>query len=187
MYAIRELETHELPGNNRPSPSADEVLDWVRLVLDISLQRFEGSGGGRTASAWMEGYSAARVLRDRDAALVLCFAAPAPLLLGPEPVVARALCAWELGQDWSTHLGGTLGSPAMEMLQAIHRRRPGAFNEALYAALIAHRERYDDRECDGHTDGWIALIPLGLCCLASDVGIPIEVESPYIPRSLIEG
>jgi hypothetical protein len=40
----------------------------------------------------------------------------------------------------------------------------------------------DHRE---HAHGVLALGPLGLACLAHDRGIPIEVESPYIPKWIV--
>ena len=185
-----------------------EWMACIARICEVAVGLFRGSGEGRTAPAWMQGYAAARILRDRNAALALAQTAPAPYpgegerYDGHRSEIARALCAWELGKDWSDPLHAayfkvmtpsvsarystSVGWPILDMLLAVHRCRPDAFNEALYAALTGHREI-----CEAEGTGWqpaarLALVPLGLCCLASDQGIPIDVESPYIPAWLIQ-
>jgi len=186
--------------------------DWrgcVERICALGVALFSGRGEGRTAPAWMQAYAAARILRDRPAALALSkglldpFPGEGEAYDGHRAEIARALCVWELGGDWSEPLHNayfkvmtptvsarhatSVGWPLLDMLLALHRRRPDAFNEALYAVLAGHREL-----CEVEGGGWrpsslVALVPLGLCCLASDQGIPIDVESPYIPAWLIEG
>ncbi len=68
------------------------------------------------------------------------------------------------------------------------------FNEVLEATLLAHRSfwtrapRKDDFTDDRreHPQGFLALPALGLSCLAHDRGIPIEIESPYIPAWVVK-
>ena len=43
----------------------------------------------------------------------------------------------------------------------------------------------EDNSMDGY--GFIAWGPLALSCLAYDAGIPIEVESDYLPLRLLHG
>ncbi len=84
-----------------------------------------------------------------------------------------------------------------EILLAIrlHEAEARSFNDALERALLAHRAFWtqpatpddftEDRRED--PDGFLALAPLGLACLAHDRGIPIDVESDYIPRWIVRG
>jgi hypothetical protein len=84
---------------------------------------------------------------------------------------------------------------AAEIMLAIrlHEGEPGKFNEALEQALLEHRKFWsvspaNPRDIDNRPedpDGFLALGPLGLACLAHDRGIPIEVESPYIPSWIV--
>jgi hypothetical protein len=61
------------------------------------------------------------------------------------------------------------------------------FNEALVDALRWHKVYWsadDDRAIN--SDGLVALGPLAIACLARDQGFPIEVESEYLPKALLE-
>lgn len=62
------------------------------------------------------------------------------------------------------------------------------FNDALFQALEWHRSywtRTPERARD--CDGYIALAPLAMTCLAHEMGVPVEVESEYIPQGLVDG
>jgi len=188
-------------------PEADYAA-WLQRGLELALALFQGDSDDRTAPAWMKGFAISHILRNRDAALKLCANLPTPFPGEGElydvyrAEIAHGLCAWETGEDWSAPLTDAyfrvrtpsqnpqfakrVGWPTVDMLLAVHRRKPGAFNEALYAVLMGHREIYGDAENNWRAVGGIALVPLGICCIASDLGFPIEVESPYIPRWLIE-
>ncbi|WJV46468.1 immunity 49 family protein [Streptomyces flavofungini] len=61
------------------------------------------------------------------------------------------------------------------------------FSPALEEALKLHRAYWtlsEDRKAD--IDGSIALGPLAIACLAYDGKLPIEVESDYLPKHLLE-
>ncbi|GGR69527.1 hypothetical protein GCM10010252_04470 [Streptomyces aureoverticillatus] len=61
------------------------------------------------------------------------------------------------------------------------------FSPALEEALKLHRAYWtlsEDREAD--IDGSIALGPLAIACLAYDAKFPIEVESDYVPKHLLQ-
>jgi hypothetical protein len=72
-----------------------------------------------------------------------------------------------------------------DVLERLAKDDAKGFQEALYAALVAHRNfwgRPDEVEAD---PGWIAWGVTGLACLAHDRGWPLEIESEYMPASLI--
>lgn len=78
--------------------------------------------------------------------------------------------------------------PPMKLFYYFTQRDAAAFNDALVEALELHREYWtatEERVRD--SDGFIALAPLALACLARDAGMPIEVTSEYLPRYLLEG
>ncbi|WP_406016659.1 immunity 49 family protein [Streptomyces sp. NBC_00984] len=61
------------------------------------------------------------------------------------------------------------------------------FNSALNDALRWHKEYWsaaEERATDA--EGLVALGPLAVACLAHDAGFPLEIESEYLPRSLLE-
>ncbi|MFE0131722.1 immunity 49 family protein [Streptomyces sp. NPDC059037] len=61
------------------------------------------------------------------------------------------------------------------------------FNEALADALNWHKSYWtEDEERRGSSTGLVALGPLAITCLAYDADLPIEVESEYLPKHLIE-
>lgn len=67
------------------------------------------------------------------------------------------------------------------------RQDHDGFNEALVEALTLHKEYWTktpDRA--DSAKGFVALGPLAVACLAHDSGFPIEVESEYLPRALLE-
>ncbi|MFF2652563.1 immunity 49 family protein [Streptomyces sp. NPDC058045] len=66
------------------------------------------------------------------------------------------------------------------------RRDHEGFNEALVEALQHHKEYWtaaEDRERS--VEGYLALGPLAIACLAYDAGFPVEVESEYLPQHLL--
>ncbi|MFF4181957.1 immunity 49 family protein [Streptomyces sp. NPDC001691] len=61
------------------------------------------------------------------------------------------------------------------------------FSEALTQAVQLHREYWTDgEERREDLDGAVALAPLALACLAFDAGMPVEVESEYLPENLLD-
>jgi len=185
--------------------------DWLRCmerIRDVAMALFLGRACGRTAPNWMLGYAASRAIRDRESALVLAASAPIRFVGEDEDYdayraeIARALCAWELGQDWSPGLlaaqelslratvnidfAMTMGCPLLGMVLALRTCCPDAFNASLYASLAGHRE-VSVGSVSLEPASAIALVPLGLCCLASDIGIPMEVTSPYVPSRFVDG
>jgi hypothetical protein len=91
-----------------------------------------------------------------------------------------------------------IGGPQTDLLWSLMTALPGSpdgqagverFNKSLGIALDYHR-KYWDKEEDNKVrdaDGFLALPILGLASIAHDSEVPVEVESEYIPRALVEG
>jgi hypothetical protein len=76
--------------------------------------------------------------------------------------------------------------PPINLFYRFLRKDHEGFNQALVEALELHKQYWtadEDREKD--PEGRIALAPLAIACLAHDGGIPIEVESDYLPHHLL--
>lgn len=77
--------------------------------------------------------------------------------------------------------------PPINLFHRFVRKDEGGFNQALAEALELHKAYWtadEDRAKD--PDGRLALGPLAIACLAYDGGIPIEVESEYLPAHLLQ-
>ncbi|WP_330304169.1 MULTISPECIES: immunity 49 family protein [unclassified Streptomyces] len=77
--------------------------------------------------------------------------------------------------------------PPINLFYHFVRKDEEGFSPALVEALKLHKMYWtlnEDREAD--IDGTIALGPLAIACLAYDGGIPIEVESDYLPKHLLQ-
>ncbi|GAA1007197.1 immunity 49 family protein [Streptomyces thermogriseus] len=60
------------------------------------------------------------------------------------------------------------------------------FNQALVEALELHKSFWTgDEDREESVEGYLALGPLAIACLAFDAGFPITVESDYIPSQLL--
>ncbi|MFH9010290.1 immunity 49 family protein [Streptomyces sp. NPDC017943] len=76
--------------------------------------------------------------------------------------------------------------PPLELFQRCLRREAEQFNAALVDALTWHKEFWTANEARSLSgEGLVALAPLALACMAYDAGLPVEVESEYIPRALL--
>ncbi|WP_327227525.1 immunity 49 family protein [Streptomyces platensis] len=81
---------------------------------------------------------------------------------------------------------GKLLYPPMEMFHRFIRKDRDGFNRALANALQWHKQYWSDEERAFQISGLVALAPLAMACIAHDAGIPIEVESEYLPAVLIK-
>jgi hypothetical protein len=78
--------------------------------------------------------------------------------------------------------------PPIEMFYFLTQREDEKFNNSLANALELHKRFWTkDAERRNDPNGFIALGPLAIACLARDAGVPIEVESEYLPKHLLEG
>ncbi|MFP1625881.1 immunity 49 family protein [Streptomyces sp. 5K101] len=77
--------------------------------------------------------------------------------------------------------------PLLELFQLYLRRETEAFNKSLVTALTLHKEYWTGTEARSLSgDELIALAPLAIACMAYGAGMPIEVESEYLPKALLE-
>ncbi|GAB3716138.1 hypothetical protein GCM10027598_25650 [Amycolatopsis oliviviridis] len=78
--------------------------------------------------------------------------------------------------------------PPMEMFYLLTQREDAKFNESLANALELHKRYWTaDEERLRDPEGFVALGPLAIACLARDAGVTIEVESDYLPIHLLDG
>ncbi|MEV0370622.1 immunity 49 family protein [Streptomyces sp. NPDC050636] len=80
---------------------------------------------------------------------------------------------------------GKLVYPPMEMFHRIVRKDHASLNRVLVAALQWHKEYWSEEDRAATIPGLVALAPLAIACFAHDAGIPIEVESEYLPATLL--
>ncbi|MFI9064686.1 immunity 49 family protein [Streptomyces sp. NPDC053429] len=163
-----------------------------------------------TPGTWLTAFYLAVVCRERDRITALC-RVPLSLLrenrshfdefeyawidalqtywLGGDDL-GRKLVAAVDGADAETvttdpEAVGKLLYPPMEMFHRIVRADHDGFNRALTAALQWHKEYWSADGRATRVSGLVALAPLAMACFAHDAGIPIEVESDYLPSTLI--
>ncbi|MFG2308585.1 immunity 49 family protein [Streptomyces sp. NPDC048566] len=77
--------------------------------------------------------------------------------------------------------------PPINLFYHVVRRDEEGFSPALVEALKLHTAYWtlnEERAAD--IDGAVALGPLAIACRAYDGGIPIEVESDYLPKHLLQ-
>ncbi|GAA2480607.1 hypothetical protein GCM10023100_51670 [Actinocorallia cavernae] len=76
--------------------------------------------------------------------------------------------------------------PPLELFHHYLRREAGEFNATLADALTWHKEYWAANEARSRSgEGLVALAPLAVACMAYDAGMPVDVESEYIPRALL--
>lgn len=73
--------------------------------------------------------------------------------------------------------------PPINLFYQFFRHNTDGFNQALLEALEAHKAYWtDDDDREGSVEGYLALGPLAITCIAHDAGRPITVESDYLPE-----
>ncbi|MEC3979849.1 immunity 49 family protein [Amycolatopsis sp. H20-H5] len=78
--------------------------------------------------------------------------------------------------------------PPIELFYHLTQREDAKFNETLAEALELHKRFWTkEQERVNDPNGFVALGPLAVACLARDAGVAIEVESEYLPKHLLEG
>lgn len=99
--------------------------------------------------------------------------------------VARARELWKR-RTVAKKSAADIAAALLTVIEALVGGEAAAFNDALYRALVAHAKHWSKGDDILHARGWVALRHVGLACLALDRGIAIEIESPYLPRALVE-
>ncbi|WP_254401149.1 immunity 49 family protein [Streptomyces sp. AC555_RSS877] len=74
----------------------------------------------------------------------------------------------------------------INLFQYFLRKDHEGFNQALVEALELHKSFWTaSEEREKTVEGYLALGPLAIACLAHDAGFPIDVESDYVPSQLL--
>ncbi|MEU5577634.1 immunity 49 family protein [Streptomyces huasconensis] len=77
--------------------------------------------------------------------------------------------------------------PPLEVFHRYQRQEPEPFNAALAQAVTWHKEYWSENETRSRSgEGLVALGPLAIACMAFDADMPIEVESEYLPKALLQ-
>ncbi|WP_405504790.1 immunity 49 family protein [Streptomyces anulatus] len=165
------------------------------------------------AGTWLSAFWLAVICRDQERLTQLC-EIPLERLRSPEGSYDEYIYHWvDTLQTWwlrRPDLAGKLiatieaSDPAVariapqDLLQAVlyppinlfyHyvRNDRDGFAPALADALKLHKIYWtldEDRAAD--IDGSIALGPLAIACLAHDAGFPLDIESDYLPKHLLQ-
>lgn len=75
--------------------------------------------------------------------------------------------------------------PPVNILYRVMRGTATTFNESLAQALTAHRDYWSQPDLAGDPGGFVSLPVLAMAILGRANGFPIEVESGYLPKSLL--
>ncbi|KUN08672.1 hypothetical protein AQI95_09770 [Streptomyces yokosukanensis] len=163
-----------------------------------------------TPGSWITAFYLAVVCRERDRITALC-QVPMSLLRENGSRFAEYHFAWidtlrtywlggqDLGPKLVAAVDGTdpetvadpetvgkLLYPPMEMFHRFIRKDHAGFNQALANALQWHKEYWSEESRTFQASGLVALAPLAIACFAHDAGVPVEVESEYLPIALLE-
>lgn len=76
--------------------------------------------------------------------------------------------------------------PPMELFHRFITRNNEEFNRSLDYALQWHKDYWSEESRAIQSSGLVALAPLAMVCFARDAGMPIEVESEYLPSALLD-
>jgi hypothetical protein len=77
--------------------------------------------------------------------------------------------------------------PQMEVLYRLMDADAAGFNKALEKALELHRGYWKKGDRKNDPEGYISFPLTGLASLAQDSGVPVRVESDYLPPALVQG
>ncbi|WP_433205064.1 immunity 49 family protein [Nocardia sp. CA-107356] len=81
---------------------------------------------------------------------------------------------------------GLLNKPVIAAFAKLAVGDHAGFNDELFQALTQHRKFFDTKKSRNDIGGFLSIPILGLSCWAHDLGVPIDVESEYIPKNFIE-
>ncbi|MEN1883872.1 immunity 49 family protein [Streptomyces mirabilis] len=187
----------------------------VECRIDREVRSLRAVGPLSTADAgtWLQAFWLAVICREQDRMTQLC-EIPLERLRAPEGQYDEYIYHWvdTLQTYWLRRSGlvekltaafqasdptvaqvaprdllqGVLYPPINLFCHFVRKDEEG-FSPALVEALKLHRAYWtlsEERTAD--IDGSIALGPLAIACLAYDGGIPIEVESDYLPKHLLQ-
>ncbi|MCY0952744.1 immunity 49 family protein [Streptomyces sp. H27-S2] len=183
---IRQEERHLATTGPQPYLNAETWLDAFYLAMicreaarldmlariPVSLLRDFGGALDEYTYAWVETLQSFWLRRD-DLRTHLIRAVD---LSAPEQ--ARVVDAEEMSK---------LRYPPITMLYRYLRNDLAGFKEALADAVLWHKEYWTaDEDRASNILGVVALGPLAIACLAKANGVPVEIESGYLPEALLD-
>ncbi|MGW9030832.1 immunity 49 family protein [Streptomyces sp. NPDC055722] len=188
----------------------------IQARIEHQVRSIPASGPHASADAgnWITAFWLAVICREKDRMTKLC-RVPVELLRASGAEYdeyiytwVEALQAYWLGRDDFGQLlvaaaqgtrpeGLRITSPGLmsmilwspiELMTHLVRGDHARFNDSLAAALQRHKAYWSaDEERARRSHGLVALGPLAVACFAHDGGFPIDVQSDYLPRALLEG
>lgn len=83
----------------------------------------------------------------------------------------------------------SIAIPEMELLYQLMLQDGEAFNTSLTKALHEHKKYWSQKasQRNGDPSAFIAAGPVALASIAHEIGMPIDVESDYLPMRLVKG
>ncbi|MCP9967852.1 immunity 49 family protein [Actinomadura madurae] len=175
----------------------------IAVTLRGRTEELPASGPNGNASDWRYARAAALAWtsrREADAAILAAFDPDdLDVSLPDTNSYARACRAVLRGEDPRPHLRNALAktsgdghweclrNPRARLLERIAEDDADGFNAVLADALGLYRDYYSAGENIDDPDGQLSFDALGLACLAHDRGVPVRVESDYLPRAVIDG
>ena len=155
-------------------------------------------------SQWMRGFAFGMLLRDESAMKSLANHNPHGSYETHTALWGDALIMWLIGDqdptqvlelaagytdedEYQPELAVKVHKPLILATQAIYDGDATRFNECLAEALRGHKAVLGTGEAANSPANLLSFEALGLCALAYDRGLPIEVESGYIPQWIYEG
>jgi hypothetical protein len=183
------------------------IAHEMRTLPSIEVQHFTDAGN------WITAFWLAIICRDQDRMTRLCDVS-IDLLRASGAVYDEYVYDWVdalqaywmerpgLGEKFTAAFRGTdpdrlrvadrelmlkILYPPLNLFLQFLKRDEEQFNASLVEALRFHKEYWNaDQDRRESITGTVALGPLAVTCLAYDVGMPIEVESEYLPKHLLE-
>jgi hypothetical protein len=195
------------------SVTAPESTVQCRIAGKVRTIPATGPQAYSDAGNWVTSFWLAIICREQDRMTELCNV-PVSLLRESGADYDEYIYAWvealqaywlnrpELGDALVSAVDGTgparaqaaspemmlkILYPPLELFHRFVRQDHEQFNTALAESLQWHKEYWTaDEDRAMRSDGLVALGPLAVACLAFDAGFPIEVESEYLPKALLE-
>jgi hypothetical protein len=100
----------------------------------------------------------------------------------------EAYTAESEGRSAADKVNRLLMLPYFEVLRRLDEGDPVAFNQALADAVRQHKRYWSSTErLRNDPQGWVSINLTAAAALAHSRGLPVEVDSDYVPRSWITG
>jgi hypothetical protein len=174
-----------VPVNRAPDPELLPVADWTAACAAGLAARDEDTLAGMRAVP-VDRFRAARVQIDEyQYSLAEAFVEVSGDAQRCLAAVARSRAQWQQ-RTVAKKAAAAIDVALLDVVEALLAGETGSFNEALERALTAHAKYWGKGDDYLAARGWVALRHVGLACTAHDRGIAIEVESPYLPRAVID-